>query len=938
MRRSLQGRHSRLCIGMVGVTAAADIEGDSDMLMNRLDFKRRHLTLALCLLAAAGLLGCPDTAAQGDTLDPDIVDVVGDVATDITTDISSDTTDISDAQSDGPSDIVPDVPAGPVTLTSGGATVTIDEIGIHQVRGDQTFDLPWTGFVFGTTTMLDPDMNYDPGYLYPGLILEDFYTPPAGLAWTAANAASWVHDTSAGVVTVSLDHEGGRASVMTISAVSEGEGHFVLQWTAVDDGGDIPVFYRIMAPIEPQERFYGLGEFFDHVEHHGRRRYMQFEAAELESGYNEMHVPIPLLIATSGWGLFVETYRAGVFDMGLTTPQVAEITFGLGPAGFIEGLKFRLFSATHPMDLTKRYYDATGYPGPYADWALGPWIWRDEVADQAAVEQDLTQIRAMDLATTGYWIDRPYASAVNSFDFEPTNYPDPQAMINMSQDLGMRMALWHTPYTDPDDPDSVDLFDYATANNFFAPKLPTAVANWGPPLDFSAIGATEWWQTQIDKYTSMGIEGFKLDYGQEVIIGAVGARFASEFNDGTDERTMHRRYAILYHKAYAEMLPPTGGFLLCRSASWGDQVNGTIIWPGDIDASFDKHGVVAIDQHDGTEFNAVGGLPAAVVAGSTLGPSGFPLFGADTGGYRHSPPNKELYVRWIGQSALSPLMQVGTNTNDLPWSFGDPKILDQEVLDWYRTYARLHLRMWPYIWTYLQRIAQDGRAIQRPLGLAHPELESHPDDVYLLGDHLLVPAVVEAGVTERTFALPEGEWINWWTGTMYTGSATPGSTVTVPAPLGSLPMLVRAGTPLPLLRETIDTIAPVADSTLVDSFHTTPHPLWAWVAPGPDGSFELFDGTILGQSRAGGVVSLTRTAGTTFDGPMVWQVVGLTSAEVSAADVDGTPLAVLASRADLDTAESGVFYDDTATPSATLLKLPSLPAAGATSTVTLTTN
>ena len=67
------------------------------------------------------------------------------------------------------------------------------------------------------------------------------------------------------------------------------------------------------------------------------------------------------------------------------------------------------------------------------------------------------------------------------------------------------------------------------------------------------------------------------------------------------------------------------------------------------------------------------------------------------------------------------------------------------MLDWYRTYARLHLRLFPVRWTYAQRLADDGRPIQRALGLAYPELGVHPTDTYLFGDDLLVAPVVERG-------------------------------------------------------------------------------------------------------------------------------------------------------------------------------------------------
>src|SRR5206468_2959184 len=99
----------------------------------------------------------------------------------------------------------------------------------------------------------------------------------------------------------------------------------------------------------------------------------------------------------------------GVFAVATEADDRVEATFGPGRKT-TEGFTFHLFGAERPLDLTAHYYDVTGYPRLPARWALGPWICRDENRDQAEVESDLQQIRDLDLATTGYWIDRPYAN------------------------------------------------------------------------------------------------------------------------------------------------------------------------------------------------------------------------------------------------------------------------------------------------------------------------------------------------------------------------------------------------------------------------------------------------------------------------------------------------------------------------------------------------
>jgi alpha-D-xyloside xylohydrolase len=771
--------------------------------------------------------------------------------------------------SDGPP---PDVPLVALTLDAGdGATLVVQNDGEVRLERDGVVlvSLERDGFEVGTVPSLDPSLNYDPYFLED--VEPVMYRPPAGLEWEHPRAAD-VAERGEGLA-LDLDYGDGRTS--TLETAVSAEGRFSASWS-LPGGERVPVFARLVFRVDPEERFYGLGEHFDHVEHRGRVRAMQIEPAPLEGANNEAHVPIPLLIGTSGWGLYVDSRRPGVFAVGTDEDDVVRVTYGLGAAS-AEGLRFFLVAEGHPLDVTRHFHEVTGQFGEVAPWALGPLIWRDEVAGQAEVEDDLRTIRDLDLATTGYWIDRPYASGVNSFDFDPELYSDPAAMISLAHDLGFRMSLWHTPYVDEEDDATRPLYDHALAEGFFPPQRSTAAARWGPPIDFTNPEAVAWWQDLLGAYRDLGVEGYKLDYAEEVLVGAFGIRLPWSFHDGTDELTMHGGYQVGYHRAYAEMLPGDGGFLLCRASVAGDQVHGPIIWPGDIDASFARLGDAVVDEA-GEEYTAVGGLPAAVVAGSSLGPSGFPLFGSDTGGYRHAPPDRETYIRWFEHTALSTVMQVGTGSNDLPWDLGDTG-LDEEVLELYRVYARLHLRLFPYLWTYLMRVRDDGRAVQRPLGLAHPELGEHPDDIYLLGDHLLVAPVVDRGVTTRDVPFPVGTWQDWWTGVAYEGR------VSVPAPLETLPLFVRLWTPVPMLRPTIDTLSPVADPAEIDSFDTRHDPLWVRVAVAAEVDapqtveLALYDGTalsVVAEPGAGGCVAIVveRTPGTVFAAALVFELVG----------------------------------------------------------------
>jgi alpha-D-xyloside xylohydrolase len=611
---------------------------------------------------------------------------------------------------------------------------------------------------------------------------------------------------------------------------------------------------------------------------------MQMELdTHAEGADNEDHVPVPLLIGTRGWGVFVESDRPGVFDVARASATRVTTTWGS------DALAFHLFTADAPLDVLKAYYDITGYPALPAPWALGPLLWRDENRDQPQVLDDIQQITTRHLATTGVWFDRPYATGVETFDWMASKFPDPPAMLQALHDTGLRYGIWQTPYTgDASNADPApSQLAYAMQHGFFPPQTGVLVNPWGKPIDLTNPDAYAWWQQNLRAYTDgNGVEGFKLDYAEDVVVGALGHRTPWLFHDGSDERTMHRGYQLLYHQLHHELLPADNGLLLCRTGRWGDQVHGVIIWPGDLDASFAKAG----DPIAGQTTLAVGGLPAAVTKGIGLSASGFPFYASDTGGYRHSPPDREVWLRWVEANAVMPAMEVGDSSSQMPWEFTTANGRDQAALDTYARYASLHLRLYPYTWTYAQQMATTGRPIQRPLGLAYPMLGAHPADEYALGDSLVVAPVVAAGQTSRSVVLPPGEWLSWWDGSVATG------TITAPADLDTLPLYLARGAIIPMLRPTIETLSP---ATQRDSFATDAGVLYVRVAPGLSSSFTVYDGTQLAQAPG----SITFTPGSAFTTAAMFEII----ATAQPASVGA--LTQRASLAALEAAPDGWFWE-----------------------------
>ena len=738
-----------------------------------------------------------------------------------------------------------------VDVTSDGRTIVLR-------RGSEALlVLGEDAFQAGVVDVIDDSASYDPFTLdgREGEAGVTFRTP-AGFHVAGLPASG---DARPGAA-VMLDYGDGLTLRAEIREKSEAGFTFDLTPGVNATGGPAIALVRVRARTsgDPHEGFYGLGEWEDSVDHRGKLRAMQLEAdLELESANNEAHVPVPFLLGTHGWAMFVATTRAGSFDVARKDPAAVEATFAVAPRGGGDGgpeaFRVWLFGADAPLDLVRRTYEVSGDARVPPPWALGPWIWRNDSRDQKEVEDDIATLRRLDLATSGIWLDRPYASAVNTFDFDPARYTDANALIGEVHAAGLRLALWSSPYLEKA---AEPLRSQATNSSFFPAQNGIPLNPWGLPIDFSNPAAFAFWSDLVNRYTTAGIDGFKLDYGEDVVPSLGLVRNVWRFADGSDERTMHHRYSGLYHRAYGDVLPDDR-FLLCRAAHWGEQRTGCIIWPGDMDSSFTHHRE-RFTPRDGKEVTGVGGLPATVVMGLSLGVSGFPFFGADTGGYRHSPPDEELYLRWTEQTALSTVMQVGDGSSQPPWVFTPENGRSDATVDVYRTYARLHMRLFAYEWTYAQRIVDDGRPILRPLGLAYPEMGIHPSDVYLFGDDLLVAPVLTRGERTRSVVVPAGSWIDWWDGTPYASDGR--APIAVDAPLDKLPLVLRDGAIVPMLRPTIDTLAP-ADDPSVESFVRDPGLLWVRIAPGRPRRFELWDQTSVERGPDG---SLRMVSGGVF--------------------------------------------------------------------------
>ncbi|MBT8492593.1 MAG: hypothetical protein KJO07_06000, partial [Deltaproteobacteria bacterium] len=229
-----------------------------------------------------------------------------------------------------------------------------------------------------------------------------------------------------------------------------------------------------------------------------------------------------------------------------------------------------------------------------------------------------------------------------------------------------------------------------------------------------------------------------------------------------------------------------------RSGYTGSSQYVPMVWSGDPAASFEESD----------------GLPSMIPAALNLGISGAPNSGGDIGGFHCTADggeaaDGELFTRWIQQGSMMPNMQdqdacVGGGVKANIFTSDDA----QQA---WKTYARLHTRLFPYFYTLAHRANQTGAPLMRQFFLEHPDRPdlAGVDDAYYLGSALVVAPVVRRGETSKTVELPAGSYFDWRDQAVVAG----GQSVTIDAPLDKLPLLLRENHLIPLLDSTIDTLA-----------------------------------------------------------------------------------------------------------------------------------
>lgn len=549
----------------------------------------------------------------------------------------------------------------------------------------------------------------------------------------------------------------------------------------------------------------GFGERFDQLDQRGRRLdAVVFE--QYKSQGQRTYLPMPYAIvtptaATPGWGFHVRTSRRTWYDVGATDQDRLVVEAQVDPADPV--LDVALYDGS-PAAVVRQFLADVGQPVLPPDWVFRLWMsgneWNTQARVVAEVERSIAEDIPSGVMVVEAWSDETTFAAfrdaeydvhpdgaphrLGDFRFPPDGaWPDPKGLVDWLHERGLKFLLWQVPLLKADTgahPQAAADRAAMAARGYGVKEAdgrPYRNRGWWFPRalmpDWSNDEGARWW---LDKrrylVEDVGIDGFKTDGGEH----AWGDEL--RYADGRRGDAGNNAYPVEYAAAYHGLMRSAGREPVTFSrAGFTGAAGVPLHWAGD----------------EGSTWAA---YRASVIAGLTAGASGVFFWGWDLGGFSGEIPDPELYLRSTAMACFCPIMQYHSEYNHhrspsrdrTPWNIAE-RHGDSSVLAVFRRFAKLRERLLPYLAAQARISVETGRPLMRSLLFDWPmdaRIWEHPFQ-YLLGDDLLVAPVVEAGRTSWPVYLPDGDWVDAWSGMPISG----GRDVERAAPKDVIPVYVR---------------------------------------------------------------------------------------------------------------------------------------------------
>ena len=544
--------------------------------------------------------------------------------------------------------------------------------------------------------------------------------------------------------------------------------------------------YQLTVRFEARdgERLYGMGQY--------QQPWLDLKGCSLELAQRNSQASVPFLQSNLGYGML------------WNNPAIGEAIFAKNhthwTARVTEEMDYWITAGDSVAQIARQYARATGTPPPAPEFISGLWQCKLRYRNQQEVLDVAREYRRRNLPLSVIVIDFFHWPNQGTWCFDPVDWPDPKAMVEELESLGIKVMVSVWPTVEARSP----LFPHMKAKGWLV------TSDRGVQVNLDFMGNTTFfdathpqarqfvWETVKKNYYDLGIKLFWLDEAEPEYRAYDFDNYRYHAGPVLE---VGNRYPRDFAQGFYDGLRDAGetGIVNLVRCSWaGSQRYGVLAWSGDVHSSFHA-------------------FRNQLAAGLNMGLAGIPWWTTDIGGFQggniHDAAFHELLIRWFQWAVFCPVLRMHgyreprvqppeSYRNGIPqcdsgspnelWSYGEENFAIMQ--HWLGVRETLR----PYIDALYENAHRHGDPLMRPLFWHYPDEPQswQTEDQYLFGDDLLVAPIMYAGQRQREVWLPGGhDWVNLQ-GERLRG----GQRVMAAAGLETIPLFIREGSPLiPLL-------------------------------------------------------------------------------------------------------------------------------------------
>ncbi|KAH9649244.1 sulfoquinovosidase [Citrus sinensis] len=493
---------------------------------------------------------------------------------------------------------------------------------------------------------------------------------------------------------------------------------------------------------EGNERFYGFGEQFSHMDFKGKRVpiFVQEQgigrgdqpitfAANLVSyraggDWSTTYAPSPFYMTSKMRSVYLQGYDYSVFD--LTRVDRVQIQIH---GNSVQG---RILHGNSPCELIEHFTETIGRPPELPDWIVSGAV-AGMQGGTDAVRRVWDALRSYQVPVSAFWLQVQLHKLTNIFlqNVNFKSHEKPNRRRNLFEEAKKLDILVKDKNGE----------QYLVPNTAFDVGM----------LDLTHPDTASWFKQVLQEMVEDGVRGWMADFGEGLPVDAI-------LYSGEDPISAHNRYPELWAQINREFVE-----------EWKDKCTGTKREDTKEDLVFfmragfrdsPKWGMLFWEGDQMVSWQANDGIKSAVVGLLSSGLSGYAFNHSDIGGYcavnlplikyRRS---EELLLRWMELNAFT-------------------------------TVFRTH-----------EEASQKGLPVCRHLFLHYPDddkVQRLSYQQFLVGTEILVVPILDKGKKKVRVYFPVGETSTWqhiWTEKIFTGK---GSEAWVEAPIGYPAVFVKA--------------------------------------------------------------------------------------------------------------------------------------------------